>query len=267
MPDAIDFSNWTAIPTPIQLDCLRAKGVRKAIIGTRGNPHSKFQAQARACLTAGFSVETYIYLYFAEDPIIQANDAIAKMQGIPVKRVWMDVEGTPQGATKTINSLRAVETRLRQAGYQVGVYTSLSKWPAHTGNTTAFSHLPLWDAHWRFPSGSSAGIDLPPLAFIPYGGWKSCDIVQYVGDVIYCGLNLDLNIIFKDSVVEQEQDMKPFLCWSGRVIFVGPSGPRWITNANVVRELGRVFGGLDANGFPLISLSGEAIMALGGVPA
>lgn len=196
MPDAIDFSNWTSVPTPAQLDCLKSKGVRMAIIGTRGNPMPHFRAQVIACKDAGLTVESYIYLYFAEDAQLQALDALKKMAGLGIRRSWMDVEGIPQGPGKTIAALAEVERLLRQGGYDVGIYTSQSKWPLHTGNTTAFSKLALWDAHWRYPSGDSRGIDQPPPAFVPYGGWVSPTIVQYAGDVQYCGLNLDLNMVY-----------------------------------------------------------------------
>lgn len=268
MPDAVDFSSWTSVPTPAQLDCLKKRGVRMAIIGTRGNREAHFRAQVIACQDAGLAVETYIYLYFAEDAQLQTLDALKKMAGLGIRRVWMDVEGVPQGQGKTIASLADVEQLLRQAGYDVGIYTSQSKWPAHTGNTTLFKHLALWDAHWRYPSGDARGIAQAPPAFVPYGGWVKPAIVQYVGDVRYCDLNLDLNMVYEEQAVEEDEDMKPFLCWSGRVIFVGPAGPRWITNPAVVKELARTFNQpLDpVHGLPLIGLSGAAILAMGGVP-
>lgn len=61
--------------------------------------------------------------------------------------------------------------------------------------------------------------------------------------------------------IEEEEDMKSFLCWdttNRRVMFVGPAGPKWITQPSVVSELERAFGKME------VALSAPALQALGG---
>jgi hypothetical protein len=202
---AVDLANYTAVPTPANLACLRARGVTGAIIGTRGNG-IKFGLQAQAFLGAGFTVEAYVFLYAHEPGIAQANAAMVLCRPFAaIRRIWMDVESDPRHPDPPPSvwrlCLRDARSALLLGGFSPGIYTSISKWTL-TGNTAEHADLPLWEARWRYPSGDPRNLTEPPLPFVPFGGWTERAMVQYAGDVNVCTLNLDFNE--RESAEEDE---------------------------------------------------------------
>lgn len=57
----------------------------------------------------------------------------------------------------------------------------------------------LWDADPR-NDGS-----LPPLPFVPFGGWTQRAVVQYTSSVLVCGLNVDMDWE-EDEVTQADKD-------------------------------------------------------------
>lgn len=260
MKGAVDIANYTSIPTPAQLACLRAAGYTRVIVGCSYGVIATMQLAAAA--GAGLEVEAYAFVDFTarwEGPLQRALLAISSQ---PVRRLWLDCEAETHGLTRqqVVGRIAEAEQYVRRhrPDLIIGIYTAGWWWMPQTGDSQSFKHLPLWTAAYV----QDAGRVPDPKAVRLYGGWNAAALWQYAGTIDTCGLNTDRNLILES----EEDSMKPFLCWSGRVIFVGPAGPRWITDAAVVAELGRIFGGLDANGFPIIGLSGAAVMALGAVP-
>lgn len=198
MVDAIDFSSYTAVPSQIQIDCLKRQGVRRAIIGTRGN--NKFGAQVGAC--SDLEVEAYLYLYFDQSGSTQAFNCMRALQPFPqIKRVWLDVEldahDPNPGSRQVVNCLNDAIAGFGNK-YALGIYTSQYYWNTVFRMPPAYSHLPLWDANYH----------TPPRPFTPYGGWTERAMVQYAGSVMLCDLNVDLNMIEEDEMPLSDDDLR-----------------------------------------------------------
>lgn len=189
---AVDFSSFTDIPSPDQVECWRNQGVTRAIIGTRGNRRN-FAAQAQACKDGGLEVEAYIYLYWNEPGTTQARNALDIINGM-ASRIWVDVEFDDNnpwpGSLGVQNVLYACFSELPA---DTGLYTSRSMWAQ--AQVQGYGDRALWDANY----GS------PPRPWVPYGDWTSRELVQYAGSVSLCGLNVDLNIIEQEARMYDDQ--------------------------------------------------------------
>jgi GH25 family lysozyme M1 (1,4-beta-N-acetylmuramidase) len=189
LQQAVDVSNYTGAITTEQARCLRASGVSHLIAGTQAPGVTR--AQLQAALHAGMSTDAYVYLYWRRDVPTQVGNALAALEGLPIGRLWLDCEDDPAGlGPAQVEGL--IASAVDAAGeFPVGIYTGRWWWQPNTGNSTAFSHLPLWHAEY-----TGRPEDLPDFyAFQPYGGWTRPAIWQYQGTTPLCGLNVDLNII------------------------------------------------------------------------
>ncbi len=114
----------------------------------------------------------------------------AELQGITLggqesPKVWLDVEDEYAGeATTIIVKVGAAETLCRSAGVASGIYTRRGYWRGKVENTTAFSHLLLFDA---WPPHQN------PDEFWPYGDWDRATVRQYGFDANLAGVNVDLD--------------------------------------------------------------------------
>lgn len=265
MRKAIDIANWTLVPTRAQIDCWRNDGYERLIVGVSyGN---LAPGQLAVAAAGGMEVEAYGWVSFGAGWAAPLDRALSIIAPHPVKRLWLDCEQATMGATpgQVVARIAAAiqYVRNRRPDLGIGIYTAAWWWVPNTNNAQDFRGIPLWTAEY-------VSNPLNPPNGIPrmFGGWASAAMWQYAGTIYTCGLNTDRNVILEAAAVPPEgEDMKPFLCWSGRIIFVGPGGPRWVTKASVVQELAALLKQpLDSFGVPLIGLSGDAIMALGGLP-
>lgn len=175
---AVDFANYSAIPTPDQVRCWIDQGYTKAIIGTsyprdngpNANPRYTYIAdqQIAVCEANGVDVEEYQF--------------VGRYRATP-RRWWLDVE-----LNETVGDIRAAVLH----GKPYGIYTRKGIWDTFDWNIVAeFPDLKLWDASYGNPLAD----------FRPYGGWTSRAMHQWHDSTTLCGINVDLNI------VEQEEDM------------------------------------------------------------
>ena len=156
---------------------------------------------------SGLTLEAYVYLYFPLSPWnqtpesrVQACINMIRLADVPVGRIWLDVEveGVPTDtAVNTIQALQRCESIIRGAGFEPGIYTSITMWTKMCANISAFNHLPLWDAHY-LPAGSPQPPDM--TGFRPYGGWTAATMWQYQGTTELCGHSVDLNVALDVSV-------------------------------------------------------------------
>lgn len=90
----VDFS--AGIPSAATIDCWKAQGVEYAVV--QYDAPVEFQAQMRAIANAGIELQVYVYEYFPLSPWGQTPEdriraCLNYIQGFPVTRVWVDVEG------------------------------------------------------------------------------------------------------------------------------------------------------------------------------
>lgn len=181
MAKVLDISRWTAVPTPDQVACLWELGYRRVVIGTRAD--KDFAAQFAAFAEhGGWTIEAYLYLYWAQDGAQQARDCVAVIDGAAISRVWLDVEFDDQNlfvsTERCYAVLDAASVELR--GYSTDLYSSASQW-AQSGMDERYADRLLWDANYG-PL---------PRPWVPYGGWTEREMVQAEGSVPVCGLNVD----------------------------------------------------------------------------
>ena len=189
---AIDVSNWTGEISAEQARCLAAGGVGLVVCGTQVREITRQQIAAAA--GAGMRGEAYVILRWpqtADDASTgaQVRAALETIAGLPSGRLWIDCEQylslpTPPPA-RTVEHIH--DAAAACDGIACGIYTSRYWWRTVTGDTSAFAHLPLWDARYVAREGEP----LPP--FEPYGGWTRAVMTQWRADVTLCGLNVDLD--------------------------------------------------------------------------
>jgi len=189
MQRALDVSNYSGVFAAEAVACWRSLGYSHVICGTQQAETTR--AQLATTLAGGMSADAYVFLYWHLPPAAQVQAALAAIAGFPVGRLWLDCEDAVEG--------RAPEQVVGLIGEAVaacgdlpcGVYTGRWWWLPSTGDSAAFSHLPLWHAEW------TSGPDVLPSfdAFRLYGGWSRPAIWQFQGTTQLCGVDVDLNLM------------------------------------------------------------------------
>lgn len=198
---AIDISHWSGAPDQSDIDAWKAAGVEHAVVGTQREEIT--QAQLASLQANGISTDAYVYLYFSRDMTDQVVTAFDRIDGYACGVLWLDVEdrGSAAGMTasqlvaKVQEAVEAAEVEIARRGLQmeVGIYTSWGFWTDLMDDSTAFSDLPLWYAHWDREADYTDWEDLS------FGGWDASMIrgKQYQGDTYIDGADpiVDLNIM------------------------------------------------------------------------
>jgi hypothetical protein len=173
-------------------------------------PPSATVQQLATLRTAGMAAEAYIYLWFDDVSLVQS--ALQLLQGTAIRRIWLDIEDE---AAKKYNQADT-EARVQQAlNYcdtfgaglslaRTGIYTGHWFWTdaSYMANTQTFKDRLLWDAHYDNVADATQN-------FVPYGGWSSCAIKQYVGTSIFGGVSqLDQSALHPDyaATLTQQQE-------------------------------------------------------------
>jgi len=106
-------------------------------------------------------------------------------------RVWLDVEGGFAYWFTSVAQNKAWYQSLVDAcgtyAVNCGIYSSWVEWTGIFGGTsyTYNPQFPLWTPRY---DGVKSLKD-----FHPFGGWKTAQIKQYLGDQSLCGVPLDYN--------------------------------------------------------------------------
>ena len=97
---------------------------------------------------------------------------------------WFDIEGDwNPNPSANVQFLLGMADQARLMSINWGIYTSKTQWDRIMNGTADFGYPPLWYAHYdNNPSFSD---------FVPFGGWKTPSIKQYVGDATVCGVDID----------------------------------------------------------------------------
>lgn len=197
---AIDISHYTAEFGANEVACWWASGVRHVIVGTL-YPSITAQ-QLQTAVDGGMTVDAYVMLYWDYNITNQVQNALATIQGFPVRRLWLDAE-QPRGNWSASQLIQKIQEAVNAVGtFPTGIYTRKVWWRDSVGNTTAFSNLPLWYAYydhyddfndWYYPKYWYEG---------PFGGWADPTGKQYDSDWTapdLCGVNVDYNVMYVDG--------------------------------------------------------------------
>lgn len=191
---------------------MKEQGVTAAIVGVYSprNAPTTMALAADKLRDAGINVIGFYALIYFGSPFGETRDTLwaidlAKRAG--VDRVWLDCEtdGRPNGFTDAavptpadrVAAIRKCVALVEAAGLKPGIYTGGWWWPASTGNSSEFAHLPLWHAAY-FSS-------LEPVREVNYGGWTDVAIHQFTSSLPIAGRHRDANYVF----MEEEDDMTP----------------------------------------------------------
>lgn len=213
MTDCIDLSNYSGAVSAEQAQALKDVGIVLAIVQAvsppPGYPTGVTRQQVQACTAAGIVVDAYIWLWFdlnAAD--IQAK--LALLDGLPVRRLWLDVED--QAAEKYDQATTEAKVRgalglcddwlgTAAADWSTGIYTGGWFWrdPRYMANTTTFKDRDLWDSNYDGVADATVG-------FAFYGGWGYVAIKQFHGTTTLAGVpNVDLNVLSESEAAKLTQ--------------------------------------------------------------
>lgn len=199
---ACDLSNYTSDLSVGSLEAWKADGITHAIVQSidppAGYPEGKTRGQIAFLLDHGFTVDAYLWLWFGLS-IEDIHAKLALLDGLPVRRLWLDVEDPAaenydQASTEAKVALALLECDAwaAQRGMpKTGLYTGWWFWTdlRYMANTARFSDRDLWDANYDGVPDATAG-------FKPYGGWSSCAIKQYWGTMgLHEVWGIDLNAL------------------------------------------------------------------------
>lgn len=179
---ATDVSMWETPLAQSEMDCFWDSGVRHVIVGTQQEDITR--EQLSMAISRGMTVDAYVYLYWDTDLGAQVAEAFKRVTGFPIGRMWLDIEQDPAGrSSKTIDALiqQAVSACQAQGSATCGIYTGPGFWKSYTGNTSAFTSVPLWYALYNDKTTLS---DWSTEAF---GGWSKPAAKQFATKPL-CGV-------------------------------------------------------------------------------
>ncbi len=226
---AVDLSNWTTIPTPAEVDGLRAAGVERAIVGCSYGQVGR--SQLIALDAGGIDVEAYGWVTHPLN-VHLLDRAIAQADGL-VDRLWLDCEGPTRGRapTEVLGDIEGAIAymRVRRPDWRLGAYSAKWWWGPATGRSNETFGLPLWVAAYRDPAAPLEEHELP-------GGWDVEDVAlwQYAGSSTLAGLNVDLNLILEGDMPTQQE-------WDQLVGEVRQTFGLAYRTAMALTEIGRAF--------------------------
>lgn len=205
--NSTDMSMWGGEFTETECEAMWAAGVRNIKVGDGwagqggGGMWAREQAETWLRVTGGRggTVDSYVYLYMAEDAGTQMTNALATLEGVAIRVWWLDAEdiSSPQ-LTPAERAKFLWDCILYLNGKTAGIYTAKWWWPDHMGNNTDFSFLPLWNS-WYDNDPDESGL--------PYGGWEHSAVEQYADTQLIGGQSVDLN--YDSTLEEDEMGMNP----------------------------------------------------------
>jgi hypothetical protein len=198
----LDLSNFDGELSSSTVATMVAAGLPAAIIGCQNE--SIAMQQVGALAAGGVPVlATYAFLYFGFDIKGEVDKAIRVAQVNGIKWVALDVEAMEpneapgQTPYRRVNQLRDAVAQVEAAGLNPLIYTGAWYWPSYMGNSTEFSHLPLW--HSEYPD------DEHEVRTVNYGGWTDVAIHQYTSTFDIAGRKRDANYVFDQRFLGEEE--------------------------------------------------------------
>ena len=199
------MSRWGGELTAEEAACLKAAGIATVIVASGPGGYGLMaRQQAEAAVAAGLRLEAYTYLEFESDPEWWVREALARLEGLPVARWWLDIEDTEHGrdwtpARRVAHVQRALDA-FGAAGVFAHVYSGGGVWRPCMGDTHVFARQgrKLWNAWY---DGD------PDIDGLPYGGCTAADVAieQFEGTSVVCGQSVDKNWLY---FTEEGEDME-----------------------------------------------------------
>ncbi|MGE5595190.1 MAG: GH25 family lysozyme [Hyphomicrobiales bacterium] len=203
-PNCVDMSRWGGELTAGEAACMKAAGIGTVIVASGPGNYGLFaRQQAEAALAAGLRLEAYTFLEFESDPEWWVRQALARLDGLPIARWWLDVEDTDHGTSWTpaqrIACVQRALDAFTAAGTFAHVYSGGWYWRPYMADTDVFARQgrKLWNAWYDSD---------PDVDGLPYGGWTAADVAieQFAGTSIVCGQSVDKNWLY---FTEEGEDM------------------------------------------------------------
>lgn len=152
-PNCVDMSRWGGELIADEAACMKAAGIGTVIVASGPGNYGLFaRQQAEAALAAGLRLEAYTFLEFESDPEWWVRQSLARLEGLPVARWWLDVEDTDHGKSWTPAQRIAYVQRALDAFAAAGVFAHVYSggwyWLPYMGNTDAFARQgrKLWNS-------------------------------------------------------------------------------------------------------------------------
>lgn len=185
----IDISKWQS-PNLINYDVL-APQIDGVIlrIGVGTSKDTAFERHYQEFSSRGIPIGAY-HVPVTPRPDLQAELVVSAIQGKNITDVWADVEASYQSRIGVNAYIPVMEAAL---GYQMGIYTSKSKWLEVMQNEPRWADRKLWISAYGYPE--------PPLP----PAWTEYALWQYTSSGRLNGYNdvLDMNRL---GVVEDEPE-------------------------------------------------------------
>jgi len=203
--NCVDMSRWGGDLTADEAAAMKSEGITTIIVASGPGGYGLMaRQQAEAALAAGLRLEAYTFLEFESDPERWIREALARLEGLPVARWWLDVEDTEHGRDWTPEQRIAYVQRalaaLAAGGVFAHVYSGGWYWRAYMGDTEVFARQgrKLWNSWY---DGD------PDVDGLPYGGWTAADVAieQFEGTSLVCGQSVDKNWVY---FTEEGEDME-----------------------------------------------------------
>jgi len=204
--NSVDMSRWGGALTEDEAKAIWDLGVSNIKVGDGwsgpGGSGEWARQQATAWLDVnqgrGGTLDAYIYLYMAGDPIQQVKNAFDTLHGLPVRMWWLDAEDLESPALSPADRegfLSTAEATVAKLGGTAGIYTGRWWWIPNMANSTLFSDLPLWNSYYDKD---------PDEDGLPYGGWEHSAVEQYDDTQYVGGQSVDVNY---DRTLDEEIEM------------------------------------------------------------
>jgi len=164
----VDVSFWETPLAQSEMDCFWASGVRHVIVGTQDEGITR--EQLAMAVSRGMTVDAYVYLYWNTSLPVQIDEAFRRVQGLPIGRMWLDIEqnpGTLGSNTLSADVQQALTECQAQGTVQCGIYTGPGFWKTYMSDTSAFTAVPLWWAEY------DSMTSLSTWSTEHFGGWSS----------------------------------------------------------------------------------------------
>lgn len=206
--NSVDMSRWGGELTATEATAIWNLGVHNIKVGDgwsgKGGAGEWARQQASVWLTPtaiqlGATLDAYVYLYMAGDPVQQVANAFATLDGFAVRIWWLDaedVESPELTAGQRNEFLIAARNEVQRRGGRCGAYTGRWWWVPNMENGTVLSDLPLWDSYYDKDPATTGGL--------PYGGWTVSAVEQYDDTQYVGGQSVDVNY---DKTLDEEEDM------------------------------------------------------------
>jgi len=172
--NAVDMSRWGGEFTADEAAAMKAAGIATVIVASGPGGYGVMaRQQGESAVAAGLRLEAYTYLEFESDPEWWVRQALARLDGLPVARWWLDVEDTEHGRPwepeQRIAYVQRALDAFAAAGAFAHIYSGRWYWWPYMGNTDVFARQgrKLWNAWY---DGD------PDIDGLRYGGWAAADV-------------------------------------------------------------------------------------------